>query len=234
MTQQGPEIRALYLDCDGVATLDPAGSESTFRYIYKAAGLADRRIITFEQLYANYTDADGKKRFMHPLERGEVVHADIWNAFCEKAEVRLDIKLLDPAFRSTPMNEPMLYVAQKVKDAGYVVGMITDNPGDRMEALVHEYDLLELFNLVVVSADPDVCTLKKEPGARQYDVAAERSGVAKENSLFIDNSSGNVNAAIAKGMPAILFDDSKLKDARLNRKEVARIEAELRRRGMEF
>jgi|SRR3989344_38541 len=227
------EVRAVYLDCDGVATLDAAGSESTFRYIHRAAKLADIDM-TFEELYANYSDADGKKRFMHPLERGEVVHADIWDAFCEKAGVELHIKLLDAAFRSTPMNEPMLYVAQKVKDAGYTVGMITDNPGDRMAALADQYGLLTLFNPMVISADPDVGTLKKEAEAKQYNAAAERSGVAKENSLFIDNSSGNVEAANANGMPAILFDDSQLKSATLNRREVARIEAELRRRGMNF
>jgi len=217
-------IKAVYLDLDGVSTLDTQGSETTFGFIHKNLGLQERGI-SFKEFYKGYSDDDGKARFMHPLERGEVNHEDIWEAFCDKVKIKIPIEMLYSAFRSTEMNLEVLYVAQKIAYTGkYFVGMITDNPHDRMEAIIAKYSLDSLFNPIVVSSDSDVRTLKKDPKTRNFVVASSRSGISLEDSIFIDNSGGNVEAAKKQGIHAEIFDDSVLRDDARRRKEVVRIE----------
>ncbi len=228
------EIKAVYFDFDGVATIDPNGSTTTFKAIYEMEDVEAKTGMSFEQFYGAYSDEDGKQRFMHPLEKGEVCHAEVWDTLCKKIGYDIPFKLLDTAFRTTEMNLEILYVAQKLLDAGHVVGMITDNPLDRMEAIADEQGLYGLFNPMIVSADSEVGTLKKQTDTKNFAVASYRSGVPLENSVFIDNSGGNVEAARNQGMEAIKFDDSVLRNPLARRREVARIEEMLKRYHLSF
>ncbi len=230
--------KALFLDFDGVVAMDTQGSITTWKHVYEQKGLQEQLGVNFDTFYqGTYADDDGKARFMHPLEEGQIMHSGMLDDFNTKVQSLYGVNPgityedVQAGFEATKMNEPMLDLATRVKDAGYAVGMITDNPGDRMQAVDAKYGLSERFDPMVISADADVGTLKKGADAKQYDVAADKADVAKGQSVFIDNSRGNCEWAQHHGMTAIHFDDRVLRDGTANAAYVAKLEKELNELG---
>jgi putative hydrolase of the HAD superfamily len=85
------------------------------------------------------------------------------------------------------------------------VGIVTDNPKDRMDVVRATLWLDRLFDPIVVSA---------EEGCAKDDPEIFRRAIAKVGSpppqcVFIDNVEENVAVARSTGMHAIFFDDGK-------------------------
>src|SRR3569833_638671 len=185
-------IRAVFFDYDGVLTTDSTGSLTTCRYLSQRTGIAMTTI------------ADALRRYNDDLTIGRRSYADVWPEFCELVGQAVPLGLLPLAFESTPTNQPMFDLANELK-RGWVVGIITDNKNDRIDHLRRSRQLDNLFEPIVVSAEIG-CT-KQNPAI--FEEALARAGVEAVQSIFIDNSSGNLIAARALGMHTIHFDDAK-------------------------
>ena len=85
----------------------------------------------------------------------------------------------------------------------YFVGIITDNKKDRIDHLKVHLGLSAIFDPIVVSAE--VGSGKEAGFIFQY--ALRHLGIDPGESVFIDNSKGNLVAANALGMNTVYFDD---------------------------
>lgn len=183
-------IRMIFFDYDGVLTTDKSGSQTTYRYLSEASGIAQPAISAAFSPY------------MGALMTGQSIHADVWSQACEAMGVALDIGLLAGAFESTPLNEGMLSLARELMGV-YRLGIITDNSRDRMSHLRKYQQLDVLFDPIVVSAE--VGSSKRT--SEIFRSAAARAGMFAHECVFIDNGVDNVVMARSVGMPAIHHDD---------------------------
>lgn len=187
-----PQIKAIFFDFDGVLTTDKTGSVTTLRYLSRATGVEFNRL---REVFKEHNDG---------LNLGRTTHLAIWPAVCNKLNFQIDMGLLPAAFESTPFNEGMLSLASNLRQ-NYSVGIITDNKRDRMDHLKVHARLTELFDPIVVSAEVG----SDKESALIFESALRYLAIAPHESVFIDNSEGNLVAPAALGMHTIYFDDEK-------------------------
>ncbi len=183
-------IKAVLFDFDGVLTRDKTGSLTTLRYLSLQTGIG------FDPLREAF------KPYNQALNLGQTTHADIWPSLCNTLGQQIDIALLRAAFESTPMNEGMFTLARALKNR-YAVGIVTDNKQDRMAHLKQHLNLALCFDPIVVSAEVG----SSKESAAIFEHALSEFGIAAHESLFIDNSPGNLIAPAALGMKTLLHDD---------------------------
>lgn len=198
-------IRAVLFDFDGVLTTDPSGSFTTVAHLARASGMAEASLW---DAFAPYNDA---------LLLGRTTHAAIWAAVCGRLDRQLDIALLAAAFDATPMNEPMLGLARRLRRRR-MIGIVTDNKRDRIDRLVARHALDRVFDPIVVSAD---CGSGKADAAI-FRHALDALGVHPRETVFIDNTASNLVVPASLGMHTIHFDHL--------RNDVGRLAATLRER----
>jgi putative hydrolase of the HAD superfamily len=197
-------IEAVFLDFDGVLTPDRTGTLTTCRYLAQATGLA------FEDVKAAF------EPHRWALARGITTREATWPLVCSALGRDIPRELLVRAFESTPLDAPMFAFANAV--ARHVkVGIITDNPKDRMDVVRRALWLDRVFDPIVVSAE-EGCA-KDDPAI--FHRALGRARAAPQASIFIDNDAGNVAVAKSAGLHALFFDDEKRDLALLARELLA-------------
>ncbi|MBM3227931.1 HAD-IA family hydrolase [Candidatus Peribacteria bacterium] len=199
-------IKTIFFDFDGVLTLDGSGSFTTCTNIQK--GISG---VTFDHILQCY-------RVNHPkMLLGQTTHAAIWKDFCACVGKDLDMKILDEAFRNTPMNLEMMELAENLKDH-YKLGILTDNSKERLDALKEEMKLSDLFEIIVVSGETGI----RKDGEETFIRALELAGCKAEECVFIDNSEDNLIAPKKLGWNTI-FHDHKKNDMEFLVKELVRL-----------
>jgi putative hydrolase of the HAD superfamily len=183
-------IKVVFFDFDGVLTVDKTGSQTTTRYLSQATGVDPLRV---QAAFARHNAA---------LTLGTRTHASIWADICRDLETDLDIKLLNEAFASTPMNQPMLALARQLK-LNYSVGMITDNKEDRIDCLKDLHGLGQVFHPIVVSASVGADKRDKQIFLHALGLVS----AAPSECVLIDNSIRNLVVPRELGMEVIHFDD---------------------------
>ena len=101
-------------------------------------------------------------------------------------------------------NEPMLAELAGVRDAGYRMGLLTNNVREwepRWRAML---PVDELFPVVVDSAFVGL----RKPDPAIYELTCARLGVAPAECAFIDDFAHNCEAATALGMTAVWFRET--------------------------
>ena len=183
-------IQAVFFDFDGVLTRDRTGTLTTCRYLAEATG------IPFEQWRA------AMEPYRAALARGRATRDATWPAVCEALGRDIPRELLVRAFESTPLDPAMFAFANSLARHGRL-GIVTDNPKDRMDVVRNTLWLDRLFAPIVVSAE-EGC-IKDDPAIFQRPLA--KAGAAAEQAVFIDNAKGNVEVARSVGLHGIYFDD---------------------------
>lgn len=186
------EIDCVFFDFDGVLTTDATGSTSTCRYLSARTG---RPLGRLKAAFARHNKE---------LTLGLVSHENVWSDICAELDLDVPFEILTEAFDSTPVNRPMLDLAQKLR-ARCRVAVITDNKLDRMHRLIAVQRLDELFDPIVVSAAQGCSKSSRALFERAMAIAR----VSAQRSIFIDNDEANVSMAASCGMHAILFDHSR-------------------------
>lgn len=191
-------IRAVLFDLDGVLTLDKRGSGSTVKSLSRHTGIPE------EKLMPAYL------RHNREMLRGQLTHADIWPEMCAEVGQEIPFNLLHTAFIETPMNDAMLALARDMKAAGCLIGLLTDNKVDRIDAILDHHGLRGLFDVVTISA---------QVGSGKQERASFDDGLAKLNAkvgpimpqecFFIDNTAHNLVVPAEMGFVTYLFDDEK-------------------------
>lgn len=186
------KIKGLFFDFDGVITIEKQGSPTIISYISKEANIP---IEVVENAYYKHND---------DLLYGNITHRDMWEQFCSDIGKTLDFHMLEKAFMNVTIDEKMLdHIKDKHSD--YLIGMITDNKADRINIIVNNTVLKDLFDVIIISAD--VHSRKSE--RKIFEEALKQSGLKAEECVFIDNTESNLKIPSEMGFKTIFFDDEK-------------------------
>ena len=197
-------IEAVFFDFDGVLTPDRTGTLTTCRYLAQATGLS------LEDLKAAF------EPHRAALAQGTTTRDATWPLVCSALGRDIPRELLVRAFESTPLDPAMFALANSLGRRGKV-GIITDNPKDRMDVVRRSLWLDRVFDPIVVSAEEGCAKDDPEIFRRAMGAAA----VMPKTAIFVDNHAGNVAVAQSVGMHALFFDDEKRDVARLGRELLA-------------
>jgi len=185
-------LKGIFFDFDGVITLEKQGTPPTIAYIAEATGLPADAV---EKAYRRHNRA---------LLMGEVNHPDMWQQFCEELETDIDYEILTGAFLNITLDQAVIGYIRELKEK-YLIGMITDNKVDRIETILKEKGLEELFDVVVISAQ--VHSGKTEE--KIFEEALKRSNLKPQECVFIDNTAQNLEVPAGMGFRTVYFDDEK-------------------------
>jgi epoxide hydrolase-like predicted phosphatase len=147
----------------------------------------------------------------HRLERGEISMADYRSAL---APLVMDAGLTPVAttfapepgqsipFDFTP-NAPVVELVHELRDAGFRLGVLTNNVRELRERWWPMLDFPRLFHDVVDSHEVGM----RKPNPSIYRLALERLGVPAHRTAFLDDAESNVRAAIDVGLHGVLVDE---------------------------
>ncbi len=185
-------LKGIFFDFDGVITMEKQGTPPMIAYIAETTGLPLENV---EKAYRRHNRA---------LLMGEKTHADMWQQFCEELETDIDYGILKGAFLNITLDQSVITYIRELKEK-YLIGMITDNKVDRIETILKEKGLEELFDVVVISAQ--VYSGKTEE--KVFEEALKRSNLKPQECVFIDNTAQNLEVPGKMGFRTVYFDDEK-------------------------
>ncbi len=185
-------IKAIFFDFDGVLTNFEYGSYTVCYNLSQKTGIPTDKLLACH-------DQQGKE-----LNLGKISYSDFLDNFCKCAGQKIDIALLDYAFRNVPLNHKMIELAKKLRK-NYKIGIITDNSKGRFSAIIDEFKLRDIFDALILSAD--VGATKKEEAI--FRRALDLLEVKPQECIFIDNSARNLEVPKRMGFKTIYYDFDK-------------------------
>src|SRR5665213_3661370 len=115
-------IKAVFFDFDGVLALEPNGGNAI------SQALADKTGIAYDKLRPVY----GKYASQLVLEHKR--YETIIKLLNDELKTQLTLDDLTEATHTSTHNRAMLDLAEELRAAGYITGIITDNNVDRIDA----------------------------------------------------------------------------------------------------
>lgn len=143
----------------------------------------------------------------HRLERGEIaLEAAAEQIKVVGAEMGLDVDLREmfgAMGGAGGTREDVVAIGLDLRARGYRTALITNNIAEFSDGWRAMIPVEELFEVIVDSSAVGM----RKPDPRIYRMALDQLGVAPERSVFLDDAPGNIAAARALGMHAILVED---------------------------
>ena len=141
----------------------------------------------------------------HRLERGELSLNDARQEIADLAAkhgVRLDLfEILARMSGGSGAQEILVERVRALRADGYRTALLTNNIAEFRDAWKTMIQVDELFDVVLDSSEVG----RRKPDPRFFELALERLGdVPPEQCVFLDDFEGNVAAATALGMRAII------------------------------
>jgi len=186
-------IKAVLFDFDGVITVDKTGSETICNYI------SSKMNIDFELFNKEY------RKFNEELLLGKINHADIWSKLCEAIGNQIPYQILIGSFQNTKINNKIIELIIKYKDAGYKIGLVTDNKKDRIDEIIRWNKWDKLFDCVSISAEIG----SGKGNQKIFNKTIEKLKIKNQECIFIDNTKKNLIAPNQMGIKTIFYDDEK-------------------------
>jgi putative hydrolase of the HAD superfamily len=181
-------MNGLLLDFGGVLTSNVFDS---FRDFCVAEGLEPDAV---KRLFREQPRA---RELVRRLETGDLSEDEFGERFGELLEVEDRVGLVDRMFGGLREDERMTGAVRRARAAGIRTGLVSNSMG------AGRYDRAafpELFDGVVISGDVGM----HKPQPEIFLLGAERTGVAPEDCVFVDDLRENCDGAAAVGMTAVL------------------------------
>lgn len=190
-------IEAILFDFGGVFTDSPFAAVET---LGSELGIPAGEVM--QLLFGPY-DRDTDHPW-HRLERGEIGVVAAGRGIAELAAARGIALELERAFRAMGRGAVKQVVVERtraLRGAGYRTALVTNNLAEFREGWRRMLPVDELFEFVVDSSEVGV----RKPDPAIFRLALERlGGLAPGRAVFLDDFPGNVSAARALGMHALL------------------------------
>lgn len=138
---------------------------------------------------------------------GKYNKESFWRAIMEFFGLK-ETSVINPATLSGAYLSSYELYSEVLETAGklrgkYKVGLLSNLTPEMRDNIRAKHNLGKYFDEEIYSCDPSVAAMK--PGERPYRVILEKLGVTAPESLFIDNSAKNTEAAGLLGFETILF-----------------------------
>ena len=195
------DFDAVLWDYGGVFTASPFAAA----HAYARAQDADPEVMV-QIVFGSYdTDSD---HAWHRLERGELTFADalaVISADAQAAGMRFDTGEMFSGMVVDDVDRTVVIEAVRaVRARGLRTAIVTNNIREYGDAWRGQFPLDELFDAIIDSCEEGV----RKPDPTIFHTALERVGVADASrAIFLDDFPGNVDAARALGMHAILVGE---------------------------
>lgn len=186
-------IKTIFVDFDGVLTIDSSGSYTTCANIQNYIPE-----VPFEHILQCYRVHQPK------LLLGQVTHVTVLNDFCACVGRNISMEMFYEAFRNTPANVKMMELCKKLKRK-YKLGIITDNSKERFDILKQEMGLAEIFDIIIVSGETGI----RKDSDKTFVQAVELAKCHADECVFIDNNESNLIVPKKFGWETIFHDDKK-------------------------
>jgi glucose-1-phosphatase len=159
-----------------------------------------------------------ERGLLQQYERGQVSSPEFYELYCARTGVRPDYDALCLAGSEIfSLNAPMLPIVERLSQAGYRLGILSNTCECHWQYCVEKYGFLcECFPVHALSFRIGAT----KPDAAIFLAAAELAGCRAEEMFFVDDIPGHVEGAKAVGIDAIVY------------KSAAQVAAELRSRGI--
>jgi putative hydrolase of the HAD superfamily len=140
------------------------------------------------------------------FDRGDLTAEAYWKLFAEDAGSKIDARSLEEVYRLdlemwARDNEAMIEWVRALRAGEYKVGLLSNMHADMVTYVRKKFAWVNEFDFQTFSADVRMV----KPDAAIYEYTLRGLGVRPEESLFIDDREGNIDAARAVGMNAIQF-----------------------------
>ena len=181
-------MKGLLLDFGGVLTTNVFDS---FREFCVAEGLDPNAVRTL------FRSNPRALELVRGLETGALSEDEFGDRFGELLEIEDRAGLVDRMFGGIREDERMTGAVRQARAAGIRTGLVSNSMG------AGRYDrstFPELFDGVVISGDVGL----HKPQPEIFLLGAERTGVAPEECVFVDDLRENCEGAEAVGMTAVL------------------------------
>jgi len=193
-------IKAVLFDFGGVFTPSPF---SALRAWHVEKGLDPA--VGLRTVFGPY-DQDTDHPW-HQLERGELslaAAAERIKAAAAEQGLELDLfKIFKAMAGNAGVCSDMVEKAFELRAAGYRTALLTNNIKEFSGGWRAMIPADDMFDVIVDSSAVGM----RKPDPRIYRMALQRLGVEPEESVFLDDAAGNVEAARAVGIHAILVED---------------------------
>jgi putative hydrolase of the HAD superfamily len=196
-------IKAVVFDFGGVYTNSPFTGVHAWhveRQLDPAVGL--------RAVFGPYDDDTDHP--WHRLERGEVAlaaAAEQIKAVAAEEGLEIDLfDLLSAMGGGGGIRQDVVDLTLELRAAGYRTALITNNVAEFADGWRAMIPVDELFEFVIDSSQVGM----RKPDPRIFTMALAQLGVGPDEAVFLDDAKGNVAAAVAVGMHAILVEDDHL------------------------
>ena len=143
----------------------------------------------------------------HRVERGEIAleaAAEQIKALAAESGMDLDLREMFGALGGADgARQDVVEIALDIRRRGFRTALITNNIAEFSDGWRAMIPVEEIFEVVVDSSAIGI----RKPNPRIYELTLEQLGVDAEASVFLDDAAGNIDAARAVGMHAILVGD---------------------------
>jgi putative hydrolase of the HAD superfamily len=202
VTERDGSIEAVISDFGGVLTSPLLRSFMAFQ---------DQTGITTETLgraMAAITEANGENPLFE-MERGEISEEAFLALLTDALEPLLGHRpemhrFKEIYFEALEPNPPMIDLMRELKEAGYRMGMLTNNVREWEPLWRSMLPVDEIFETVVDSAFVGC----RKPESKIYAITLERISKPAEACLFVDDVQVNCEGAEKAGLAAVHFRDN--------------------------
>jgi len=143
----------------------------------------------------------------HRVERGEIAleaAAEQIKALAAESGMDLDLREMFGALGGADgARQDVVEIALDIRRRGFRTALITNNIAEFSDGWRAMIPVEEIFEVVVDSSAIGI----RKPNPRIYELTLEQLGVEAGASVFLDDAAGNIDAARAVGMQAILVGD---------------------------
>ena len=144
-------IKGLFFDFDGVLTLEKHGTPTMVSYI------AEQTKMPMSIIEAAY------RKYNRDLLYGNITHRDMWQPFCREIGRDVPYEVLERSFLNMTLDPRMIeYIREKKSSC--LIGMITDNKADRIQAILTRQSGLQAAECVFIDNTPANLTVPAEMG----------------------------------------------------------------------
>jgi len=109
-------------------------------------------------------------------------------------------KIWETFFENKPLNEEVIEIIKNLKKH-YKIGLFSNHIGELVRKILYKHQITDLFDEILISSEHR----KKKPDPKFFKILLIVMGVKKDDIIFIDDSSTNVQAAISLGIKAIFY-----------------------------
>jgi putative hydrolase of the HAD superfamily len=196
-------IKAVWTDFGGVLTPPLA---VTFNAFCSKTGLDPAPLMAATmKVTARYGTDDIMLPLDTPLVSEEEWLAQVRQVLLDDHGVTAEIdNFASVWFGDRPANAGWLERLRALREEGLFVGLISNMPPAWDQYWRRMVDPVGLFDEVLLSFEVGV----RKPDRRMFDLAVERTGIAAEHSVFVDDLARNCEGARAAGWKAIHFTDT--------------------------